>query len=140
MGFLILGNFGASFGSSAVVVVVSSSSLSESESSSTAGRFSLSLARIACCSSFHWRLDIKIHDHPVSSVPGRMHGRRLRLDLIALRSFLTSALVGCGLTMCWDGLVSKLSRISATVASMVGVLVAAGAAVTGVVAVCWLLD
>ena len=105
MGFLILGNFGAffgsfgSFGSFVVVSVVSSSSLSESESSSTIGRFSLSLARMACCRSFHWVLDIKIQDHPVSSVPGMMHGRRLRLDLIALRSFLTSALVGCELTM-----------------------------------------
>ena len=99
MGFFIFGNFGAFFGSVDGGGAASSSSLSESWSSVATGWFSLSRARIACCNSFHCGLDIKIQDHPVSSVPGGMHGRRLRLDLIALRSFLTSALVGCELTM-----------------------------------------
>ena len=100
MGFFVFGCFGAFFGLVDGGGAASSSLLSASESSSaTAGWFSLSRARIACCSEFHWVVDIRIHDHPVSSVPGVMHGRRLRLDLIALRSFLTSALVGCGLTM-----------------------------------------
>ena len=97
---------GASLSSSSWLVVVAG------------GLFAISLSMIACCSVFHWGLDIRIHDQPVSSVPGMMQGRRLRLVLMALRSFLTSALVGWEPTMCWDGLVSKLSRISATVGAM----------------------
>ena len=86
---------------------------------SSGGLFSLSLAMMACWCASHCVSDMRIHAHPVSSVPGMTHGKRFKFALIDLRSFLTSALVGWELTMHWDGLVSKLSWISATVGAMV---------------------
>ena len=111
-----LGCFGASLPSFSSSLVVASG----------VGLFSLSHAGIACCSSSHWAFDIGIHDHPISSAPGGMRGRCFRLVLMTFLSFLTSAWVEWELTMCWDGLVSKLSQLSAAVAFMlVGALVEA---------------